>query len=169
MDAITPTPPSKCNMSACSEGCAPINFMLLAGNHTLLNQSAWEDGILDKSLENGVGCVVGGAFNSGVLATGAVDGAKFCYEDADEEILEKTRRIEAVCSEFSVPLAAAALQFPLGHPAVTTVIPGCKSKDEVVSSVDTMNVSIPPQLWQRLKDEGLLPQNVPTPKANEAR
>eukprot|EP01045_Picozoa_sp_COSAG04_P052021 COSAG04_NODE_21946_length_364_cov_0.784906_1_plen_66_part_10 len=66
---------------------------------------------------------MGGAFNSGILATGAVEGAKFNYEDASEEIMARTRKLEAVCAECGVSLAAAALQFSLAHPAVTTVIP----------------------------------------------
>jgi D-threo-aldose 1-dehydrogenase len=80
--------------------------------------SAWESGILDRCVEHGVGVVIGGAFNSGILATGAVDGAKFNYDDASPEVMDKTRKLEAICKGFGVPLAAAALQFPLGHPAV---------------------------------------------------
>lgn len=128
--------------------------------------SAWEDGILQKCVDNGVGVVVGGVFNIGVLATGAVPGAKFNYEDASEEILARTRRIEAVCAEFStegVTLAAAALQFPLGHEAVTTVIPGCKSPAEAERSVATMDVRIPAAFWARLKELRLLPEGVPVP------
>ena len=81
---------------------------------------------------------MGGAFNSGILATGAVEGAKFNYEDASEEIMARTRKLEAVCAECGVSLAAAALQFSLAHPAVTTVIPGCKSVPEAERSIETM-------------------------------
>ncbi len=89
------------------------------GNASVLDLSAWESGLLDLCLEHGVGVVIGGAFNSGILATGAVGGAKFNYDDASPEIMEKTRKLEAVCKEFGLPLAAVALQFPLGHPAVS--------------------------------------------------
>ena len=85
---------------------------------------------------------MGGAFNSGILATGAVAGAKFNYEDASEEILARTRKLEAVCAECGVSLAAAALQFSLAHPAVTTVIPGCKSVPEAERSIETMVLSL---------------------------
>lgn len=137
--------------------------MLLAGNYTLLDFSAWESGLLDRCFEHGVGVVIGGAFNSGVLATGAVEGAKFNYDDASPQILARTRKLEAVCAEFEVPLAAVALQFSLGHPAVTTVIPGCKSVAEVDRSVATMNLDVPEALWAKLKSEKLLPEGVPTP------
>jgi D-threo-aldose 1-dehydrogenase len=114
-------------ISCAAPGEKKIDFILMAGNYTLLDLSAWESGILQKCLDHGVGVVVGGAYNSGILATGAVKGAKFNYEDASEEIMERTRKLEAVCKEFGVPLAAAALQFPLGHKAVANVIPGNKS------------------------------------------
>ena len=84
--------------------------------------SAWESGLLDRCLEHGVGVVIGGAFNSGILATGAVEGAKFNYDDASPEIMAKTKKLEAVCQEFGVPLAAVALQFALGHPAVRSTV-----------------------------------------------
>ena len=119
--------------------------------------------MLDRCFEHGVGVVIGGAFNSGVLATGAVEGAKFNYDDASPQILARTRKLEAVCAEFKVPLAAVALQFSLGHPAVTTVIPGCKSVAEADRSVATMNLDVPGALWAKLKSEKLLPEGVPTP------
>ena len=131
---------------------------------------------------------MGGAFNSGILATGAVEGAKFNYEDASEEIMARTRKLEAVCAECGVSLAAAALQFSLAHPAVTTVIPGCKSVPEAERSIETMvsprprggrrllhacahlrrmrcpqNVDIPARFWSKLKEQKLLPDGVPTP------
>eukprot|EP01047_Picozoa_sp_COSAG01_P060047 COSAG01_NODE_7301_length_3261_cov_16.753953_2_plen_192_part_00 len=153
-------------LGCAAQGERPIDFVLLAGTYTLLDLSAWEDGILQKCLEHGVGVVIGGAFASGILATGAVPGAKFNYEDATEDVLERTRKLEAVVQEFDaegVTLPAAALQFSLGHAAVTTVIPGCKSVAEAERSVATMNVDIPPTFWARLKEEGLLPQGVPVP------
>lgn len=74
---------------------------------------------------------------------GAVDGCKYVYEDAPPDIIDKVKRMEAVCASFNVPLAAAALQFPLGHPAVSTVIPGGKSDFEVIRNIQTMNIPIP--------------------------
>ena len=81
--------------------------------------------------------MVSGVLNSGIL----VEGAKINYEDASPEIIEKRRKLQAVCDEFSLP--AAALQFSLGHPAVTTVIPGCRTPFEVQRSVETLDAQIP--------------------------
>jgi D-threo-aldose 1-dehydrogenase len=92
-----------------------------------------------------------------------VPGAKFNYEDADEGIVARVKNIEAVCATHGVSLASAALQFPLGHEAVSTVIAGVKSPVEVQRAVDTMNMSIPSALWADLKAGGLIPADVPTP------
>eukprot|EP01062_Namystynia_karyoxenos_P062524 TRINITY_DN55421_c0_g1_i1.p1 TRINITY_DN55421_c0_g1~~TRINITY_DN55421_c0_g1_i1.p1 ORF type:complete len:396 (+),score=91.87 TRINITY_DN55421_c0_g1_i1:73-1188(+) len=145
-----------------------IDFFLLAGTHTLLNLSAWQDGILGLCEEHDIGVVMGGAFNSGILATGAVPGAKYDYADAPDHIVDKVRRLEQVCAEQRVPLAAAALQFPLGHPRVATVIAGCKSEQEVDRAMQTMHTPVPASLWERLKDDGLLPDGVPTPLPQRA-
>ena len=99
----------------------------------------------------------------GHQATGAVEGAKYIYEDAPPEIMDKVKKMEVVCAEFNVPLAAVALQFPLGHSAVTTVIPGGKSAFEVTRNVETMNVEVPKALWAKFLSEGLLPPDCPTP------
>ena len=140
----------------------PLDFLLLAGNHSLLNHSAYTSGLLDLCAERDVGVVLGGAYNSGILATGAVEGAKYDYDDAPEEVLERTRRIEQVCAECgNVPLAAAALQFPLAHPAVKSVIAGAMAPGHVARTVATMNTPVPAKLWARLKEEGLLPEGCP--------
>ena len=85
------------------------------------------------------------------------------YQPATEEVLARTRGLEAVCAAHGVALIAAALQFPLGHPAVSCVIPGGKSPAEVRSNVALMNVKIPKAFWDELKDKGLLPRDVRTP------
>lgn len=100
-----------------------VDTFIMAGAYNLLDQS-----MLDRELplcaERGVEVIIGAVFASGILATGPVDGAKFMYEPASEEILEKTRRIEAVCGRHNTPLATAALQFLLAHPSVAALIPG---------------------------------------------
>ena len=80
--------------------------------------------------EQGIGFVIGAPYQSGILATGAVEGANYDYAPADAEVMEKVRRIEAVCARHDVPIAAAALQFPLGHPSVASVIPGARNAEQ---------------------------------------
>jgi len=146
-----------------SDASNPLDFLLLAGTHTLLNHTAWQSGMLDTCSEHDIGIIMGGPYNSGILATGAVADAKYDYDTASDAMLDKVRRIEQVCLECGTPLAAAALQFPLAHPAVASVIPGAMCKEHVVRSVDTMDFEVPVVLWSRLKDEGLLPEAIPTP------
>ncbi len=138
-----------------------LDFFLIAGRYTILDQVALEE-VLPACLRRRITITVAGPYNSGILATGPTPGAKYDYETAPPEILEKTRRIESVCREFQVPLAAAALQFPLAHPAVTSVIPGAFSVRESRQNVALMGLAIPVQLWSRLKEEGLLPEEAPT-------
>ena len=102
-------------------------------------------------------------FASGILATGTVQGARYAYSPATPEMLAEVARIEAVCARHDVPLAAAALQFPLGHPAVASVIPGGLSPEHVRQNVAAFRHPIPSALWAELKHEGLLRADAPTP------
>ena len=135
---------------------------LLAGRYTLLEQEAL-DSFLPLCIKRDVGIILGGPYNSGILATGAVEGAKYNYADAPEPILERVRRIEAVCAGHNVPLIAAALQFVLGHPAVKTVIPGAISAAEVAANVRILHKPIPIGLWSDLRTEGLIHPDAPLP------
>ncbi len=134
---------------------APIDLVLLAGRHTLLEQGAART-FLPFCLERGIGIVIGGPYNSGILATGAVEGALHNYLPASPRILKRVRRIEAVCSWHGVPLAAAALAFPLRHPAVTGLIPGMIDAAEVRTTVALMRTPIPEALWADLARKGLI-------------
>src|SRR5262249_51532032 len=100
-----------------------VDFFLVAMPYTLLSQEALDEE-LPLCAKRGIGVVVGAPFASGILATGAREGASYAYRDAAPDVLERTRRIEALCSRCGVPLGAAALQFPLAHPSVAAVIPG---------------------------------------------
>ena len=91
-------------------------------------------------------------------------GAKYAYADAPDAILEKTRRIQAVCERHGVPLAAAALQFPLGHPSVASVIPGASSPAQQARNIEAFRHPIPADLWAELKHEGLLRADAPEPR-----
>jgi D-threo-aldose 1-dehydrogenase len=135
---------------------------LLAGRYTLLEQEALAS-FLPLCERRGLFVVIGGPFNSGILATGAVEGATYNYRPAPPEIRARVARIEAVCRRHAVPLAAAALQFPLAHPAVRSVIPGARSADEVRTNLALLRVPIPVALWTDLQEAGLLRADAPTP------
>jgi D-threo-aldose 1-dehydrogenase len=101
-------------------------------------------------------------FNSGILATGARDGATFFYVEADAGIKDRTRRIEAVCERHGVALAAAAIQFPLHHPAVASVVTGMRSAEEAMANLAHCRAPIPAAFWDELKALGLIDGNAPT-------
>ena len=139
-----------------------IDFFLVALRYTLLEQEALETELPYCERRN-VGIIIGGVYNSGITATGAVKGAKYNYQDATPEIMERVRKIEAVCQAHGVPLAAAALQFPLGHPCVASVIPGAIDPDQVRRNVDLFRHPMPHALWSDLKREKLLAEQAPVP------
>jgi D-threo-aldose 1-dehydrogenase len=144
----------------------PIDFFLVAMPYSLIDQEPLRDEF-PRCAEAGVGLVIGAPFASGILATGAVEGARYNYQPAPPEVLEKVARIERVCARHGVPLPAAALQFPLGHPSVAAVIPGTASPEEVEVSVRTMEAPIPAALWDDLGAEGLIAAAAPTPGARD--
>ena len=135
-----------------------LDVCLLAGRYTLLDGGAGES-FLPFARSRGVDLVVGGVFNSGVLAS-ASGPAKYNYVDAPPEILHRVERLRAVCARFDVPLPAAALQFPLRHPAVGAVVIGAKSANEVRENVAWFERAIPDELWQTLASEGLTSEAV---------
>jgi len=139
-----------------------LDFFLLAMRYTLLEQETL-DAELPRCVEKGVGLVIGGVFNSGITATGAVAGATYNYAPATPEIMRRVARIEAVCGRHGVALPAAALQFPLGHPAVAAVIPGALGPAQVIANLAHFNSPIPPAFWAELKREGLIRADAPTP------
>jgi D-threo-aldose 1-dehydrogenase len=139
-----------------------FDLFLLAGRYTLLEQESL-DSFLPLCVERGIGIVLGGPYNSGILASGPRPGAYYNYDVAPPEILERVRRIEEVCAAHGVALIEAALRFPLGHPAVVSVIPGAQSADEVRRNAEIIGARIPPALWDNLKAEGLLRPDAPVP------
>jgi D-threo-aldose 1-dehydrogenase len=139
-----------------------LDFFLLALRYTLMEHETLKEE-LPYCQRRDVGIVIGGVFSSGITATGAVPGAKYNYADATPEVMEKVRRIEAVCKAHDVPLAAAALQFPLGHPSVAAVIPGAIHPDHVRKNVANFRHAIPASLWSDLKTEKLIAGDAPTP------
>ena len=139
-----------------------FDCFLCAGRYTLVDHTALKR-LLPLCEDRGISLIVGGPYNSGILAQGAVEGAKFDYRKAPPQIVEKVRRVEAVCGRHGTPLKAAALQFPLAHPAVAAVIPGARSPEEVDENVKMFEVGIPADFWAELREEGLIPDAAPTP------
>lgn len=138
-----------------------FDCFLLAGRYTLLDQVALKE-LLPVCVEQGIAIIAGGVYNSGILAD-PKPGARYNYRAAPAELLDRAQRMRAVCARHGIPLKAAALQFPLGHPAVTTVVVGCRSKAQLEESIQMFEVEIPRGLWEELKAKGLLPAEVPTP------
>jgi D-threo-aldose 1-dehydrogenase len=139
-----------------------FDCFLLAGRYTLLEQAPLDE-FLPLCERRNIALIIGGAYNTGILATGAVEGAYFQYAPAPPEIMERVRRIEAVCARHGVLLPTAALQFPLGHPVVATVIPGTRSPEEVAQNAEIFAPGIPADFWAELKHDGLLRPDAPTP------
>ncbi len=140
----------------------PLDFCIVAMAYTLLDQSALATG-LQRCVDQNISVVIGAPFASGILATGPGPNAHYRYQPATGEIQDKVRRIEEICRAHGVALPAAALQFPLAHPAVVSVIPGGVSAGEVQSNIAHIGASIPPALWADLRTEGLIDADAPTP------
>lgn len=139
-----------------------LDFFLVAAPYTLLDQLVYHDEMARAS-EKGMGFIIGAVLNSGILGTGAVEGAYYNYAPASEDALTRTRAIEAVCARHEVPLVAAALQFPLGHPDVAAIIPGAINADQQRANVAAMKIDIPADFWAELKAEKILAEDIPTP------
>ena len=140
-----------------------FDTLLVAGRYTLIEQEPLDE-LLPLCERRGTALVIGGGFNGGILATGAIAGAKWNYAPAPEPIMEKVRKIEAVCARHKVPLAAAALQFLLAHPAVASHVPGTRNVAQMEQNIALVSHPIPSDFWQELKHEGLIRQDAPVPK-----
>ena len=138
---------------------------LLAGRYTLLEQEALNT-FLPKCEKRNCSIIIGGAYNSGILARGVRGSGPHLYDyvDASDHVISKVAKIEAVCDLFDVPLAAAALQFPLAHPKIVSVIPGIGKRRRIASTLDLFNQTIPDEFWSVLKERKLIHSNAPTPK-----
>ena len=141
---------------------AQFDCFLLAGRYTLIDQSALAE-LLPIAQEQRIAIYVGGPFNSGLLADPFAPNAKFNYDTAGREWVDKAQKAAGVCARHGVDIKAAAMQFPLGHPAVVSVVSGARSVAELEQNVSAFNAPIPPELWADLKRERLLGENVPTP------
>jgi D-threo-aldose 1-dehydrogenase len=139
-----------------------FDVMLLAGRYTLLEQPALA-AFLPLAQQKRIGVMLGGVFNSGILATGAVADARYNYRPAPPDVVAKVRRLDAVCAAHGVPLRRAALHFALGHPAVSALVLGAVKPSEVESQIADLSAPVPTAVWSDLRAEGLIDANVPTP------
>ena len=137
-----------------------VDVVLLAGRYTLLEQAAAKS-LLPLCEQRRVSVVIGGPFNSGVLAGDRA--GTYDYAPAPGSVRARVARLREVCARHDVPLGAAALQFPFGQPSVVSVIPGMRNAAEVRANVRLFNVAIPPSLWEELHGEGLLAAEFPVP------
>ena len=143
-------------------GHADLDVVLLAGRYTLLEQTAL-DSFLPLCAAREVSVIVGGPFNSGVLVEGSARPAHYDYAPAPTAVVERVRALEAVCADHGAPLAAAALQFPLAHGQVVSVIPGIASRAQALQAVSWLQTPLPDGLWSDLHQAGLLHPDAPTP------
>jgi D-threo-aldose 1-dehydrogenase len=141
---------------------ADLDCVMLAGRYSLLEQPALA--FLELAKDRGIGVMLGGVFNSGILATGPVPNAKYDYRDAPPDVLARVGRIDAVCRAHGVALAHAAVQFPLGHPAVSSVVLGAVTPGEVSRNLGAFTRPVPAALWRDLVAEGLLSADAPLPR-----
>ena len=138
-----------------------FDCFLLAGRYTLLDQEGLLE-LLPLCVDHGISIIAGGVYTSGLLADPR-PGAPFDYEPASAALVERALRLQDVCGRHGVPLKAAAIQFPLGHPAVASVVTGARSPAELTENVAMFRQPIPPALWDEFRSEGLLGGEVPTP------
>ncbi|KAA2262395.1 aldo/keto reductase [Solihabitans fulvus] len=140
-----------------------IDVVMLAGRYTLLEQSALAE-FLPLCAERGVSVVAAGVFNSGLLSRPQVpEHAKYNYTDAPAELVDRAGRIAEVCTRHGTTLPQAAIQFPLGHPAVASVVIGSRTPEQMRQNADYFAAPLPPELWADLSESGLLPPGTPTP------
>jgi D-threo-aldose 1-dehydrogenase len=149
---------------------ADLDVILLAGRYTLADQSALS-ALLPECIRRCVAIVLGGPFNSGILASGSRprDGSRpyFDYAPAPDHVVARVAAIESVCTEYAVPLKAAALQFPLGHPAIACVLPGARSRQEFDDNLALAALPIPQEFWQALHDRSLVDCSSPLPNTTK--
>lgn len=145
-----------------SEFAQRANFdcFLLAGRYTLLEQGPLKE-FFPLCQDKGIDIFLGGVFNSGILATGAIPGALYQYAPAPPQLIEKTQRIETVCAKHGVALKAAALQFAAAHPVVRSLVVGMVSPQEIDDNLAALAAILPAVFWEDLKLQGLIDANAP--------
>lgn len=138
-----------------------FDVAMMAGRYSLLIQNGMAE-FLPLAVEKKMGVMLAGVFNSGILATGAIPGAKFEYASAPPEIMERVRRIEAICAAHGTSIRRAALQFAMAHPAVVAVVLGAVKPEEIAANAADAEALVPAGLWSDLKSQGVLDPSAPT-------
>ena len=144
---------------------ADFDCFLVAGRYTLLDQSALPE-MLPLAEQKNISVILGGPYNSGLLASDLSPGSHYFYAQAPPDVIERAREIKSACDRHGVPLKAAALEFGLAHPAVAATIPGARSVSEVEENLRMVEFPIPVELWEELRYSRLIPQNAPIPELN---
>ena len=139
-----------------------FDCFLLSNAYNLLDQDALPE-LLPLCQEKGIGIMAGGTFASGILATGAKEGAKYKYRSAPEEVLRRVRRMQEIAAGYGVTMAAAASQFVLAHPAITCIVPSTRNPERVTENVELVRQQIPAAFWEELRHKGLIPEEAPVP------
>ena len=144
---------------------ADFDCFLLAGRYSLLDhQSTLDCGLLDVVKAKNIGIMLGGVYNSGLLAKPEA-GATFNYTDAPAEVIDRAKQLQAVCERHNVPLMAAAIQFPVAEPGISAVLSGVRTPAEIEQNIEMFEFDIPADLWQDLRNEGLVSEQARLPGA----
>ena len=144
---------------------ADFDCFLIAGRYTLLDHSALHE-LMPICLEKDISLILGGPYNSGILASNLEEESTYFYDPSPPEVIKKAKNIKQVCDRYNTPLKAAAIQFGLMHPAVATTIPGPRSPEEIKDNIDMASISIPGDLWKELKQENLIHTDCPESYTN---
>lgn len=145
-------------------GATDLDCLMIAGRYTLLEQEPAHD-LLPLAVRRGVTLIMGAPYNTGILASGATDDARYNNKPATEAVLNRVRRIEAICQTYDLPIAAVALQFGLGSGNCSAVVPGMGGTADVSRNIALMQMAIPPAFWDDMRNAGLLDPAVPTDSA----
>ena len=144
---------------------ADFDCFLIAGRYTLLDHSALHE-LMPICLEKDISLILGGPYNSGILASNLEEESTYFYDPSPPEVIKKAKNIKQVCDRYNTPLKAAAIQFGLMHPSVATTIPGPRSPEEIKDNIDMASISIPGDLWKELKQENLIHTDCPESYTN---
>jgi D-threo-aldose 1-dehydrogenase len=139
-----------------------LDCIMLAGRYTLLEQHGAVD-VMREARQRDVKVIVAAPYNSGLLAAASGPGATYNYQAADSDVREQARKIYAACAADSIDVGAAALQLPLAHPAVVSVVAGQRTAQEVLTAVRRLKARIPASLWERLRADGLIETSTVVP------